>query len=163
MRELYGSFKQMLEKRSEYFEWKLKQVNYMPERMLVVFDKAVYSPQDIEDFYEDLKRKPFYSRFADKYVDKKWLDVSNWKIAYDVWISKGKEYNKISIQVYHTLLRYIIPFLEDRMKDGGRVKCDRVLSEGLCSACYGDDVKSYEKFRSYEFLMAVIYDTQKYK
>lgn len=161
MRELYGSFKSLLANRKEYFGWKLKQVNYTPERWLLVFYKS--TPQEIEDYYDNLKRDPFFSRFSDKYVDKKWLDVSNWKIAYDVWMSKGKEYNKISIQAYHTLLNYVIPYIESEMKSGRRVRCDRVLTEALCSTSYGNDVKSYEMYRSYEFLMAVIYDTQKYK
>ena len=166
MRELYGLYKKMLENRkTEYFDWKKKQENfkYREDQQYVLIFPDFFTPQEIEDYFEEIKRNPNYSRFADRYVDKMWLDEANWKIAYDVWMSKGKPYNKFSIQIYHKLLKYVIPFLEERMKDGKRVKCDRLLSEGIDSPGFDHYMKPCEYFRAAEFAMATVYDTQKYK
>ena len=162
MRLLYGTFKNVLSKRKEHISWKCKQVNYHPDMYYLAFDTML--PKEDDDYINNLMNSPYYTQYTDKYVDKMWLDESNWKIAYDVWMSKGKEYNKFDIQTYHKALKFVIPYLEKNMENGKRVRCDKVLSEGLDGegAMFAFNGRHYLYYRVVEFVMATIYDTQKY-
>lgn len=104
-----------------------------------------------------------YGKFMDKYVDKMWLDPSNWKIAYDVWMTKGKECNKFSIQIYHLILKTVIPYLQREFDAGRRVKCGDLIMYTRNTNYEWGPIAYDIKYRADEFTVAVTYDTQKYK
>lgn len=156
MRKIYSDFREVVNVRKDYFDIVFK----FPDNLEWVY--PVFTSDEIRrQFMADFRKRKRYTQFADKYINKMWLSRDNWKIAYDVWQSRGKEYNKFNIQAYHRLLASVIPYLEREFEKHGKVRCDNFIFECL-DLGFGTHATRAVDNRCCEFAMAVVYDTQVY-
>ena len=163
MRKLYSDFKLMLQYRQhDHFPNDRKMVGWIDTdlHLFPVFERMTKA--EIDAYFESIARNPWYYQFKFRYVNRIWCDESNWKIAYDVWNDKGKEYNKITIQTYHRLLDYAIPYINLHTENGKRLRCDKFLFYGIDSAGFRTGLTNDQYFRAVEFAMAVVYDMNTY-
>ena len=163
MRKLYGDFKEMLKDRaSDHFPNDRKMPGWIDTdlHLCPIFERM--TQREIRNYFASIAGNPWYAQFNNRYVNKIWLDETNWKIAYDVWMNKGENYNKFTIQTYHRLLNFAIPYLELAFMNGKRLRCDRFLYDGIDSAGFRTGLSNVEYFRAIEFAMAVTYDMDLY-
>lgn len=161
MRLLYGSFRNLLTKRKDYWSATLKSPATWKNHIgyLVVCDPT--SPNEYNSLVEKMKHRA-YGRFENKYVNKMWLDPNNWKIAYDVWMSKGKECNKFSIQVYHKMLQCVIPYLQKVIDSGKSISCADLIMYSRSLNPDWKGISMADEYRVDEFMVAAMYDMQIY-
>lgn len=163
MRKLFSDFKNMLTYRTQdHFPNDRKMPGWIDTdlHLFPVFERMTKA--EIDAYFESIAANPWYSQFKHRYVSRIWCDEANWKIAYDVWMSKGKDYNKITIQTYHRLLNYAIPYIELHTENGKWLRCDKFLFYGIDFTGFRSGLTNDQYFRAVEFAMAVVYDMDAY-
>lgn len=156
MRKLYSDFKRIIMRRKDHFDRSSKFPD--PNAMWVL--PCFLNDQDREEYTAESRKSVRYTQFSNKYVDKIWLDESNWKTAYDAWEVLEKDYNKFDVITFHRLIKAVIPYLNREFSISGKVRCDDFLYYGIEGGGF-TRIKTYHNdSRAIEFAMAAVYDTQ---